>query len=116
MTIIRRATDIPSSEITAESGYLTRRGFIARAGGVGVALASASALGLGCSAGDARAERRDGRVADSSGGTLPGPETPNSYEDITSYNNYYEFGTDKSDPKENSQRFRTRPWTVEVDG
>jgi sulfoxide reductase catalytic subunit YedY len=41
---------------------------------------------------------------------------PNSYEDITSYNNYYEFGTDKTDPKDNAQAFRTEPWTVTVDG
>ncbi len=43
-------------------------------------------------------------------------EPPNSYEDITSYNNYYEFGTDKEDPKANAQEFRTRPWTVEIAG
>jgi methionine sulfoxide reductase catalytic subunit len=35
---------------------------------------------------------------------------------VTSYNNFYEFGTDKGDPKENSQRFRTKPWSVTVDG
>jgi sulfoxide reductase catalytic subunit YedY len=43
-------------------------------------------------------------------------EAPNSFEDITSYNNYYEFGTDKSDPKANAQAFRTQPWSVTVDG
>jgi sulfoxide reductase catalytic subunit YedY len=115
MIIIRRPADILSSEITAESVYLARREFIARAGGMGVALAGASLLGLGCSAGDARAERERGRVAASAGGAVAQEKT-NSYEDITSYNNYYEFGTDKSDPKENAQQLRTRPWTVAVDG
>jgi sulfoxide reductase catalytic subunit YedY len=43
-------------------------------------------------------------------------EAPNSYEDITSYNNFYEFGTDKSDPKANAGAFKSRPWTVTVDG
>ena len=43
-------------------------------------------------------------------------EAPNTFEDITSYNNYYEFGTDKSDPKANAQAFRTQPWSVTVDG
>lgn len=43
-------------------------------------------------------------------------EAPNKFEDITGYNNYYEFGTDKSDPAANAQKFRTRPWTVTVDG
>ena len=43
-------------------------------------------------------------------------ETPNSYQDISTYNNYYEFGTDKSDPSENAQKFRTRPWNVSISG
>jgi len=41
---------------------------------------------------------------------------PNSFEDVTGYNNFYEFGTDKSDPKDNAQAFRTEPWSVTVDG
>ena len=45
---------------------------------------------------------------------VPGPI--NSFEDISSYNNYYEFGTDKSDPKANAQALRTHPWTVQVSG
>jgi sulfoxide reductase catalytic subunit YedY len=115
MTIIRRPADIRSSEITDESVYLARREFIARAGGIGVALAGAGLFGLGCTAGDARAERGGGRVVDSAGGAVAQEKT-NSYEDITGYNNYYEFGTDKSDPKDNAQQLRTRPWTVAVDG
>lgn len=43
-------------------------------------------------------------------------EPPNSYDDITSYNNFYEFGLDKEDPKANSQGFRSRPWSVEIAG
>ena len=43
-------------------------------------------------------------------------DPPNSFEDITGYNNYYEFGTDKSDPKANAQSFRPRPWSVQVAG
>ena len=43
-------------------------------------------------------------------------ETPNSFEDISTYNNFYEFGLRKDDPFKNAQDFRTRPWTVEVDG
>jgi sulfoxide reductase catalytic subunit YedY len=71
---------------------------------------------MGCDTGDARGENRVGRATDSAGGTVAGQEKTTSYEDITSYNNYYEFGTDKSDPKENAQQLRTRPWTVAVDG
>jgi len=118
MAIIRRPADIPSSEITPESVFLARREFIARAGGLGAAFAGASLLGgIGCNTGDARAERSPrGPVSDSAAGVAVDDEKPNSYEDITSYNNYYEFGTDKTDPKENAQKFRTRPWTVNVDG
>ena len=43
-------------------------------------------------------------------------ETPNSYEDITTYNNFYEFGTGKGDPAVNARDFKPRPWTVTVDG
>jgi sulfoxide reductase catalytic subunit YedY len=47
---------------------------------------------------------------------FPASDALNSFDDITSYNNYYEFGTDKGDPKANAQRFRTKPWSVTVDG
>jgi sulfoxide reductase catalytic subunit YedY len=43
-------------------------------------------------------------------------ETLNSYDDVTGYNNFYEFGTAKDDPKANAQSFNPRPWTVSVDG
>ena len=43
-------------------------------------------------------------------------ETPNSWEDITTYNNFYEFGTGKDDPYHNAQEFRTQPWSVEISG
>jgi sulfoxide reductase catalytic subunit YedY len=50
----------------------------------------------------------------------PGPfgtdEKPTPYEAVTTYNNYYEFGTDKSDPARNAGSFRTRPWTVSFEG
>ncbi|MFI5257740.1 MAG: protein-methionine-sulfoxide reductase catalytic subunit MsrP [Gemmatimonadales bacterium] len=113
--LIRRPPDVPSSEITPESVYLRRREFITRAGGIGLGLAGLSLLGgAACDAGEARTARTsEGEV----GNELPSePDKLNSYEDITSYNNYYEFGTDKTDPKDNAQQFRTRPWTVTVDG
>jgi sulfoxide reductase catalytic subunit YedY len=43
-------------------------------------------------------------------------QTPNSWQDITTYNNFYEFGTDKSDPSENAGDFEPRPWQVKVSG
>jgi methionine sulfoxide reductase catalytic subunit len=107
--LIRRANDIPSSEITPERTYLDRRAFIAAAGtAAGVAALAlavpdvASALvpgGAGRAAG--RAQRAD-------------KLTP--FEDVSTYNNYYEFGTGKDDPARLARDFQPRPWTVEVAG
>ena len=96
--LIRRSPDIASSDITDERLYWNRRQFLATLGSIGAA-AGSPALGTAH-----RALR-----------TL-GDEKPNSYEDITHYNNYYEFGPDKTDPSENAGAFRTRPWTVAVEG
>jgi len=95
--LIRRPPDIGSSEITPEKLYLNRRSFLAAAGFVALeaALPSLGRAGL----------RRAG-----------GDDKPNSYQDITHYNNYYEFGTGKEDPAENAGSLRTRPWKVEVSG
>src|SRR5262249_14226466 len=43
-------------------------------------------------------------------------EAPNKYDEITEYNNFYEFGTDKEDPKAHSQQCKTRPWSVSIEG
>ena len=45
-----------------------------------------------------------------------GDEKVNSYQDVSTYNNYYEFGTDKSEPAEYAKNFKTSPWTVSVEG
>ena len=112
--IIRPSVDVPSSEITAEAQYLARRAFLARAGGFGAAFAGAALLG---GAGCGTREEKTAAAGGAAGRTAqPQADTPNSYEDITSYNNFYEFGTDKSDPKANAGQLRTIPWTVEIDG
>ena len=105
--IIRRPADIPSSEITDERLYLSRRAFIGAAGALGLLAATGGASSLlACTTGD------DG---ESGGGVAPDDElTP--YEDVTSYNNFFEFGTDKADPQHNARGFVTRPWSVAVAG
>ena len=79
-------------EVTDESLYLNRRQIIAGALG-------GAAIGMG-------------------GPAFAAPEglEPNSFEDITNYNNYYEFGTGKRDPAENAHTLTTQPWTVAIDG
>jgi methionine sulfoxide reductase catalytic subunit len=112
---IRKPNDIPSSEITSKSDYLNRRNFIAGAGAAG-------ALALGADRVAQLIDPDSHVLADSTKlQTVPSPltttgETLTSLKDITSYNNFYEFGTDKSDPAKNAGRMKTRPWVVTVDG
>jgi methionine sulfoxide reductase catalytic subunit len=99
--LIRKPDDVRSSEITPERDYLSRRKFIAAAGVATLGLAGSTRL-LGA-IGSATAQEQQN-------------EKPNTWDEITTYNNYYEFGTDKDDPSANAKNFRTRPWTVKVDG
>ncbi|HEU5174248.1 MAG TPA: protein-methionine-sulfoxide reductase catalytic subunit MsrP [Gemmatimonadaceae bacterium] len=112
--LIARAPDIRSSEITPESMYLDRRTFLVAAGiaGAGAAAALAARTLLRGSGGAGKA----GVVTQSDGAIAAGGEELTSYEDITTYNNYYEFGTGKSDPSRHAGQLKTRPWTVEVGG
>ena len=104
--LIKRPTDIIPSEITPPEVYRGRREFMRSAGSL------ALAGGLGLQAGNAAAGIKLG--------TRPGPygtgEEMTPYKHVTSYNNYYEFGTDKDDPARTAGSLRTRPWTVQVDG
>ena len=109
--IIRRPPDIPSSEITPESVYINRRKFIAAAavGAVGAGLAP-RALRAFQSDDDQEVPARFRNMRSEL------DEPLNSYRDVTTYNNFYEFGTDKSDPSRNSGAFQPRPWTVAIGG
>jgi sulfoxide reductase catalytic subunit YedY len=109
--LIKKPDDIRSSEITDETHYVNRRKFIAAAGAVGAAAVAAVWAGGALAPGLLRARGATGDV-----GTGAQEDKVNSYEDITSYNNFYEFGTDKEDPKEHAHQLRTRPWTVQVTG
>ena len=118
--LIKPAIDIPSSEITSHSAYLNRRKFMQQSG---VALA---AMGLASTAG----------ALETHAGTPPtfGPDWLNKqvlgaketafgkeekltpYRDVTSYNNFYEFGTGKDDPARNAGSLVTDPWSVTIGG
>ncbi|HET7551587.1 MAG TPA: protein-methionine-sulfoxide reductase catalytic subunit MsrP [Gemmatimonadaceae bacterium] len=113
--LIRKPSDVRASDITDEKDYVGRRKFLEKVGGIGLAaLAGSSLLGgaslTGCDASSARADS----LSDS--GSEPPDDKLTPYEDVTTYNNFYEFGTDKSDPAANAKNFRTKPWTLEVDG
>lgn len=92
----RWQNNLTAEDVTPYSIFLNRRQLIAGAmAGAGVSM-------LGAGQADATAGARD--------------LTPNSWEDITSYNNFYEFGTDKGDPAKHAHNMTTDPWSIEIDG
>ena len=86
----RWKNDLTAKDVTPKNLYMNRRQI----------MAGLSGLGLASIGGRATAEGLE----------------PNSYEEITSYNNFYEFGTGKGDPAENAHMLTTSPWSVEIDG
>jgi len=88
---------IKYSEITPEKIYNNRRSFIKSItiGAGSIAMSSLPFMG------NAASDKKENKT---------------SYKDITTYNNYYEFGTSKSDPYKNSQNFKTNPWNISIEG
>jgi len=112
--LIGKPGGIPSSEITPKSVYLNRRKFLA-----GVGLAAVGGVGLR-DIGDllnppltAYANAKIEGIQKSSFSTT---ETQTPYKDVTNYNNFYEFSTDKYEPAGLAKDFKTRPWTVKIEG
>jgi sulfoxide reductase catalytic subunit YedY len=113
--LIRKPNDIPSSEITSKSNYFTRRRFMTGAAAVGAAIAGG--LYLRNLSGDAEPTvEADTKLSGIVKSSYSATEKPTSFKDITNYNNYYEFSTDKYEPNGLSANFRTRPWTVSIEG
>ena len=112
--LIRRSSDILPSEITSESQYNSRRDWLKAAGAMGL-IAGLPAL----SARDAQAQAQGAKLAgvkpNASFG-LPSGEKLNKFDELKNYCNFYEFGTDKTDPPANAKSLKTRPWTVAVEG
>src|SRR5688500_15597027 len=100
--LIKRAPDLRASDITDEAIYLDRRRFIARAG-IGLA-----AVGAGVKWSEDSLPGRERGTQDDD------KLTP--YEDVTTYNNFYEFGTDKDEPAKNAHTLRPRPWSIAIEG
>ena len=111
--LIRRASDLRSSEITDEQLYLRRREFMRLAGGAALA-AAASPLVAGVrrrsrSRADGGAAAAQTALAGIKPKVVTTDEKLNSFEDITSYNNFYEFGTGKDDPAALRRTLKTTP-------
>ena len=104
--LIRKPSDLAPSEITSKSVYLRRRAFLGQA----VALGLVAPL-LPASARSAEARKLSGRKS-----PFSTSEKLTPYKDVTTYNNFYEFGTGKDEPAVYAPKMKTRPWTVVVDG
>jgi sulfoxide reductase catalytic subunit YedY len=109
--LMRRPPDIPAREITDERHYLRRRDFLSGAA------VGAGAMVVGC--------RSEAAPPPAAGAAALPPVKKSAYtldekqtklEEVTTYNNFYEFGTDKADPSKNAHTLRTRPWTVAFEG
>ena len=132
--LIKKPSDIKPSEITPEATYRNRREFIkdgtkflAGSVGIGSSLTSLAQDGDALKARAPAAMRRSPPAswwAEKFSSIKPAPDSePNftgesltPYEDVTIYNNFYEFGMNKSDPATRSGEFKTEPWTVEITG
>ncbi len=115
--LLGKPCDIPSSEITPQTGYewyITRRRFLRSAVATG-------ALALGADRLTEMLSPSTAAHADTKLETVKSPltttgETLTTYEAITTYNNFYEFGVEKDQPAKNAGALPTRPWTVKVEG
>jgi sulfoxide reductase catalytic subunit YedY len=96
--LIKPAPDVRASEITDEALYVDRRRFITRAG---IALAGVAT---------------GARALESQGAHEQNDDKLTPYEDVTTYNNFYEFGTDKDEPAKNAHTLKPRPWSIAVEG
>jgi len=113
--LIKRPADIPSSEITDRKVYVNRREFLRAATGT-AAIAAAGAIG-GEALLQAQTPAPHGmKLQNVKAGSFSTTEKPNSWEHITTYNNYYEFGTSKDEPAFNAHRLKPAPWSVAIEG
>jgi methionine sulfoxide reductase catalytic subunit len=110
--LIKPASNIRSSEITPQALYLRRREFLQAASGAAVAAAAALAP-----AGVRTAAAQTGqKLPNVHKSPLSTTEPLNDYDDVTTYNNFYEFGTAKDEPAMNATRFKARPWKIAIEG
>jgi sulfoxide reductase catalytic subunit YedY len=110
---IRTSADLPYSEVTPENIYRSRRDFIKTAAAGTIGALAAGVVGCGP---EAAAAGQGTLAAKKTINVDPAVDPLNTLEQITTYNNYYEFGLRKDDPARNAGRLTVKPWSVKVDG
>jgi methionine sulfoxide reductase catalytic subunit len=112
--LLRKAPDLTYADVTPRSVYLHRRKFLRAMGVVGATASIGKGLfDLAWPSHTAFAGTKLAGLAKSPFSTT---EKQNSYDEVTHYNNFYEFGTDKTDPARNSKNFNISPWSVSIEG
>jgi sulfoxide reductase catalytic subunit YedY len=116
--LIKKPADIRSSEITDQKLYVNRREFLRTAAGVAAAGAGALSVSETLFAAGIPAPHgmKLANITKSPLSLTPEQEKLNSWEQITSYNNYYEFGTDKDSPSITAGKLKVTPWSVQIEG
>jgi sulfoxide reductase catalytic subunit YedY len=110
--LIKQAPEIRESEVTPRELYLRRREFLGAAG-----VAAAAVAGNALTPGDGFAQNPAAqKLLDLKKSSFSTTEPLNSYRDVTTYNNFYEYGLDKGDPAKYAGALKPRPWTVKVEG
>jgi len=112
--LIKKAEEVRSSEITPQDLYLNRRKFLTGTAIVGAA--AVTGLGIKELVSPSFAARAGEKIDGLQKSSFSTPEKITPYKDVTHYNNYYEFSAEKEEPAELAKNFRTRPWTVTIDG
>jgi methionine sulfoxide reductase catalytic subunit len=112
--LIRKVPDLTSADVTPKSVYENRRRFLRNVGlAAAAALAGRSFWEFASPSSRVFAGTKLEGLAKS---TFSTTEKQNTYDDVTHYNNYYEFGVDKTEPAKNAQGFKTSPWSVSIEG
>ena len=114
--VIKKPNDIRFSEVTPKDVYLNRRTFLVGAAAAGAAVAAAGPLARWLSPAPVSAQGQGKKIAGVVKGPYAAKDALSSYNDVTTYNNYYEFGTNKDEPAQLAKNFKTSPWTVTVEG
>jgi methionine sulfoxide reductase catalytic subunit len=109
--LIRNKPDLTENDVTPKEVYLKRREIMQMGLGFGLGAGLGAIMG-----GTAEAATVKGKLKYAAGGAFSTSEPQTSYNNVTTYNNFYEFGTDKGDPSQYAEKLTTRPWSIKIGG